>query len=244
MVASLITGAGTPEQQWRPFLDGLGLAELELQPPPRRAVVVAPHPDDEVLAVGGLLTLLHAAGTAVEVLAVTDGEASNPGGSVPPSELARRRALETAAALAHLGIRGPVERLGLPDGGREGLERPVRDALHLQPGEWLLAPWHRDGHPDHDAVGRACRSAAQRDGAHLVAFPIWAWHWASPDGGELPWHRAKQVSLSDDVLRAKAAALAEFHTQISPLGPLSQDAPVLSPPILARFTRSAEVVLT
>lgn len=233
-----MSDAGTPESQWLPHLPGL--APLPLDPVPGRVVVVAPHPDDEVLGAGGLLALLAAAGARVELLAVTDGEASNPGGSVAPSELAGLRRAETAAALGQLGVRAPVQHLHLPDGGAAELEGPVREALRLEPGTWLLAPWALDGHPDHEAVGRACQAAAARDGARLLAFPVWAWHWGTP--ADLPWERARRVDLPGPVQAAKARAVASFVTQVSPLGPLAADAPVLPPHVLARFARACEVV--
>ena len=100
---------------------------------------------------------------------MTDGEANNPGSSVPLDELAARRRVQTAAALDRLGVRARVTHLQLPDGGADDLERPVLRDLSLRPGEWSLAPWSRDGHPDHEAVGRACATAAARDGARLLA---------------------------------------------------------------------------
>lgn len=238
-----IDGAGTTEQQWRPFLDGLRLPSLELAPPPRRAVVVAPHPDDEVLAVGGLLVALQAAGAALELLAVTDGEASHPDGSLGPDDLAVRRVIETEAALDLLGLDIEVTRLGLPDGGRESLEAPVLQALRLTPGDWVLGPWAGDGHPDHEAVGRACAAAAVRDGARLLAYPVWAWHWSQPDDEDVPWHQAHLVELTDAVQARKARAVAAFRTQVEPLGPRPADAPVLPPHVLQRFARPYEVVL-
>ena len=232
------SGTGTGEDVWLPHL--ARLTPLSLEDAPSRVVVVAPHPDDEVLGVGGLLALLATRGTQIELVAVTDGEASNPGGSVPPDELAARRRVETAAALDRLGVRARVTHLGLPDGGADDLEQTVLQALSLRPGEWLLAPWSRDGHPDHEAVGRACATAAARDGARLLAFPVWAWHWGTP--ADLPWDGALRLDLPAQVRVAKAAAVAEFVTQVAPLGPLREDAPVLPPYVLARFARPCEVV--
>lgn len=237
-----IEGAGTPETAWRPYLEGLQLPALARDPAPERVVVVAPHPDDEVLGVGGLLALLAAAGTRIQLLAVTDGEASHPGGSLPPHVLARLRIAETDAALAALGLPDPVRRLGLPDGGGAGLEQPVLDALRLPASTWLLAPWAGDGHPDHEAVGRACARAVVRDGARLLAYPIWAWHWAVPGDPRLPWARARRVALPAGVRAAKASAVDAFDTQIRPTGPLAGDAPVLPPHVLARFDRGWEMV--
>lgn len=233
-----ITGRGTGEHVWLPLLDRL--PAMPLDDVPSRVVVVAPHPDDEVLGVGGLLSILASAGARVELVAVTDGEASNPGGSVPPQDLAVRRRAETSAALGRLGVPADVTHLGLPDGGAADLEQPVLEAIRLHPGDWLLAPWSQDGHPDHEAVGRACESAAARDGARLLAFPVWAWHWGEPE--DLPWSRTLRVDLPPEVRAGKAAAVAEFVTQVSPLGPLPEDAPVLPPYVLARFARLCEVV--
>ena len=229
-MAGVIEGAGTPEEMWRPFLVSLGLPELALDPAPERAVVVAPHPDDEVLGVGGLLALL--------------GEASHPGGSISPHALAVVRAAETIAALTALGLRADVRGLHLPDGGRETLERPVVDALRLAPGTWLLGPWSGDGHPDHEAVGRGCADVAERDGARLLTYPVWAWHWACPADPRVPWDHAVGVTLPPAVRASKARAIAEFRTQIRPLGPDPADRPVLPPQVLERFTRPWEVLFS
>lgn len=236
-----IRGAGTPESVWLPWLARLNLPALRVDPAPAHVVCVAPHPDDEVLAVGGLLALLAAAGSLVEVIAVTDGDASNPGGSIAPAALARLRVQETERALNALGITTPVQRLGLADGGADALRAPVLAALRdTLPGTWLLAPWDRDGHPDHEAVGRAAARAAAETGARLLAYPVWAWHWAKP--ADLPCSRARLVALSEPVRRLKQRAIAEFETQIRPIGPRPQDAPVLPPHVLARFGRAYEVV--
>lgn len=239
-----IDGAGTAERSWRPFLAGLDLPSLGLDDLPARVVVVAPHPDDEVLGAGGLLTLLAAAGARIELLAVTDGEASNVGGSVPPALLAARRTAETAAALDVLAPGTGSTRLHLPDGGRGSLEEPVVDALRLAPGTWLLGPWAGDGHPDHEAVGRGCARVAERDAARLLAYPVWTWHWAAPGDARVPWERAVQVDLAPAVRARKARAIASFVSQTQPQGPLAADAPVLPPEVLVRFSRPCEILFT
>lgn len=103
-----IEGQGTPDAEWQAWG---GLARLPvvnaaaLAPPGGRAIIVAPHPDDEVLACGGLLQLLHAQGTRTVLLAVTDGDASHPGSTLlPPATLARLRPQETLAAMRALGL--------------------------------------------------------------------------------------------------------------------------------------------
>jgi LmbE family N-acetylglucosaminyl deacetylase len=67
-----------------------------------------------------------------------------------------------------------VHRLGQPDGGID--EDALAAALEplLGPGRWCLATWRADGHPDHEAVGRAAARACTATGARLLEYPVWA----------------------------------------------------------------------
>ena len=129
------------------------------------AVIVAAHPDDEVLGAGGLMSMLATARARLRLVAVTDGEGSHRG-HADPGELARRRTAETTAALRALGApAAEVIRLRLPDTGLAGREDDLTAALApLAEGfDICLAPWDRDMHPDHEAAGRAaCRAAPGR----------------------------------------------------------------------------------
>ena len=234
-----IIGAGTAESRWQawPAMTRWPLLDL---PDTGVPLVVAPHPDDEILGVGGLLALLGAA----EVAAVTDGEASHPESRVyTPETLAEVRRHETTNALTRLGLRdAKVHRLGHPDGGIDEATLATQLADLLSPGRWCLATWRGDGHPDHEAAGRAAAAACAATGAVLLEYPIWTWHWAEPDDERVPWHRARRIELPPKVQAAKAHAVAAFRSQITALGPAPGDAPVLPPHVLARFARPAEVV--
>jgi SAM-dependent methyltransferase len=79
-------------------------------------VVVAAHPDDEVLGVGGTMAMLAGAEARLRLIALTDGEASHPGED--PEVIARTRVAESAAALGVLGATSAeLIRLRLPDTG-------------------------------------------------------------------------------------------------------------------------------
>ncbi|WP_250030839.1 PIG-L deacetylase family protein [Paractinoplanes maris] len=234
-----IAGAGTAEQGWQswPAVAQWPALPLDAAEPP---LIVAPHPDDEILGVAGLMATLDAA----ELVAVTDGEASHPGSTVhTQGELATIRRAETAEALRRLGLGdAPVHRLAQPDGKID--EDAVAEALtgRLTPGRWCLATWREDGHPDHEAVGRAAARACAATGAILLEYPIWTWHWAEPADPRVPWHRAYRIDLSPAAQAAKAAAIAAFPSQIAALGPEPADAAILPPHVLARFSRPFEVV--
>src|SRR5205085_944203 len=91
-----------------------------------RLLLLAPHPDDEALAMGGLLQRATTAGATARVVFLTDGE-NNPWPQraaerrwrIGPQERARwgaRRRTEALRSLRTLGIEpAHVSFLGLPD---------------------------------------------------------------------------------------------------------------------------------
>jgi len=249
--ARRIVGEGTSDAQWAASasLNGVAAVSIDaLVPPGGRAVIVAPHPDDEILGTGGLLRGLAAAGNAFLLVAVTDGGASHPGSSDwPVARLTAARAQESREALRRLGVgnlgaQGDMQRLGFPDGGLRQQEDALSAALAdmLVPGDVVFATWAEDGHPDHEAVGRSARRAAEQRGAALVQVPIWAWHWALPDDARMPWASARRLMLSQADLSAKEHALQAFTSQITPDASTGR-APILPEWALTRMLRPFEV---
>jgi LmbE family N-acetylglucosaminyl deacetylase len=237
-----IDAPGTDERTWAAWpwlstLPGAGLAGLASV---KSAVIVAAHPDDEVLGAGGLISMLAASHARLRLVAVTDGERSHRGHASPAS-LARRRTAETTAALRALGARSAeVIRLGLPDSGLTAMETELTAALAplVTDFDLCLAPWDGDLHPDHEAAGRAVRRAGPRS---LYCFPIWMWHWASPGDPRVPWDRALRVPLPPRMVNRKRAAITSFASQFEDRG--HGLGPVLTPGVIAHFTRAMEVLL-
>nr|WP_315401934.1 PIG-L family deacetylase [uncultured Duganella sp.] len=247
--ARRIAGEGTPDASWQAWG---GLHDLPpvsaamLVPPGRRAVIVAPHPDDEVLACGGLMQLLAAQGSRTVLVAVTDGTASHPGSAtMTPASLARLRPRETEAALAALGAAPCVIRARLPDGAVAASLDQLQTLLLqiLRPGDVVFVTWRQDGHPDHEACGLAAAMAANACRATLIEMPVWSWHWAAPGDLRLPWRRARRLVLDDDTLRRKRDAVACFASQLA--GDPSTGAPAILPPhVLARLLHPYEIYFT
>lgn len=241
-MTGLIDGDGTPEATWWQWLAGRDWPQLDLARfAGRRVVVLAAHPDDEVLGAAGLMQQLAAAGSPMVYVWATDGEASHPRSAVfTRSALASRRRAESQEALRRLGLAADhCLHLGLPDGevGKHVDELATRLRTVAGVDSLLVAPWRHDGHPDHEAVGRV---AALLD-LPLIEYPVWMWHWAQPDDRSVPWHRARVVTGVDPAV--KAHAIEAFVTQIEPIGPGPQDAAVLPPHVLDRFRRPIELVL-
>lgn len=121
---------------------------------PLDVLVVAPHPDDAELGMGGGIMNMLREGKRVGVLDLTNGEPT-PHGS---PEI---RASETQKATEILGLtwRG---NLGLVNRSLE----PTLDARHKLAGvirqtkpRWLFAPYWVDAHPDHVAATQLVEAA-------------------------------------------------------------------------------------
>ncbi|WP_377640180.1 PIG-L family deacetylase [Oryzobacter terrae] len=247
------TDTGTSEATWlgSDRWDGVGV--LDLDAVLRRfteVLVVAAHPDDETLGVGGLLADLSDAGASLHVLVATDGERSHPvADDAARAALAARRRDEVEGALRLLAPGARVTHLGLPDTRLDRAGTGLRDAVAQAcgPQTLVIAPWVADGHADHDALGRAAAAAAASSGAAAAHYPIWLWHWSTPD--DLPWQLLVAVEPSREALQRKRSALEEFRTQTTPRGgPEAGDATgagaaVLGGPVLERAHRLLEVLL-
>jgi LmbE family N-acetylglucosaminyl deacetylase/SAM-dependent methyltransferase len=206
-----------------------------------RLLVVAAHPDDETLAAGGFLRAAHAAGSRIELVVATDGEAAFPQASpADRRELARTRRDELHRALTALGVGDiAVHWLGLPDSGLAAVEDRLAQALRLLASgvDACLGPWVHDPHPDHAAAGRAMLAAAPA-GAHRFGYPIWTWPWGDPADPRLPWAHVHVHELDADARRAKQRAIGCHASQLR-AAPDGGD-PILPAPVLAHFDTGRE----
>ena len=234
---------GTTAASWSAALDAL--PSLELPATRRRVVVVGAHPDDETLGAGGLLHTAVSTGRRVEVVTATAGEGSHPRSPThSPTRLAEVRRAELRRATEVLAPDAHVTCLDLPDGAvaehEDDLVAALVEAIGTDGDDVLLcAPWRGDGHPDHEAVGRAAATAAHRTDAQLWEYPVWWWHWGRPD--DAATHHLARLALSTDAVTAKRAAVDAHQSQVHPLSPARGDEVLLAPDLLAHFDRDHEV---
>lgn len=121
---------------------------------PLDVLVIAPHPDDAELGMGGTIVKLLQAGWQVGILELTDGEPT-------PHGTPEIRANETEAASQVMGIRWR-QNLGLPNRSLEpslDARRRLAEVMRLQHPRWLFAPYWEDAHPDHVAATKMVEEA-------------------------------------------------------------------------------------
>ena len=125
----------------------------------RRALVVFPHPDDEVFMAGGLIQRLNSLGFKVEVICLTQGgRGKNYKNGWRGRRFRRLRRVEFELAMVELGI----EEYWIWDFADGGLRnngdwknRLDKELMRIKPA--LVVSYGPDGvtgHPDHIAVGK------------------------------------------------------------------------------------------
>lgn len=134
------------------------LPKEALRPP---VLVLAAHPDDEVIGAGGMLAWHRSVGHPVTVVHLTDGAQGDPSGREDDIRSVRRR--EGRAALGILGV-DDVRGLDFPDGElperRDAVVARLRELFsEIAPGT-LYSFFFTEAHRDHRALAAATALAA------------------------------------------------------------------------------------
>lgn len=145
----------------------LGLPEL------RRAMVIAPHPDDEALGCGGTIALLADKKCETTVAFVGDGRRM-PVVAASGDEIAAARRGEAEESCRILGAAPHF--MGYPNGLAKDVPRLAADFEQLtekyQP-EVVFIPWFLDQHPDHRAVNSALALTAGTRSVQIWGYEVW-----------------------------------------------------------------------
>lgn len=238
---------GTADAVWRSWLSARKLRAFDtpaLLSTGRRIVVVAPHPDDELLGAGGLIAQASEIGHRVLIISVTNGTSSHPGSTLwPRDRLNAVRPWESMEGLNRLRANDvSFLRLQLQDSEVAQAESALTLLIlrAITADDLIISTWREDGHPDHDATGRATAKAAVTAGATHIEVPIWAWHWATPGDPRVPWRRAMALPLSADVLARKRWAIEAHRSQLENDDTSGRPA-IISPETLEYYLRPFEV---
>lgn len=172
-------------------------------------LIVAPHPDDEVIGAGALAITLTQAGGSVSVVCVSDGEFT-------PQDVERRRA-EAQRAIEALGAKEVVF-FACPTRAiatvRDLTTRLAKEIQRIRP-DIIAIPHMGESDTDHEAVHRAGREAAfvsesamlpggrPAPPATIIGYEVWS-----------PISRpALTIDFDIDVLRRKRVAAEQYVTE-------------------------------
>ncbi len=138
-----------------------------------RLLVLAPHPDDEVIGCGGLLAQHTREGRKVRAVVATDGTEAIA--SADRADYGRRREEECSRGLAVVGI-ADVDFLRFPDRHLEArggeLRDRLREALQSFHPDLILVPSPIEIHPDHLALASEFCTLIQSDEALFAELAV------------------------------------------------------------------------
>lgn len=161
---------------WRfnqPLLPSLNLKELKPKNSDLRVLFLFPHPDDETMAAGGLISVLTQKKWAdVRVIVATKGEAGDELVKLAPRELGDLREREYTSALRKLEVADQDFAMwDFPDGGLSDLEvgQKLRQSIKIELAEFSpqIVVTFEDfgiyGHPDHIALTKVLKDTVATD---------------------------------------------------------------------------------
>ncbi len=168
-----------------------------------RLLVFAPHPDDEVIACGGLIAQHRREGRQVRVVVATDG--AGAGDAAVREEESRRGLARIDDAIELEFLRFPDRGLGDDAAGR------IRDELAAFRPDLVLVPSPVEIHPDHLALARIVVETIQQDETLFATLAV----------ARIAFYEISQPlrpnTLVDitDVAETKYAAIAEHASQLA-----------------------------
>lgn len=180
---------------------------------PLDILVVAPHPDDAEISVGGIIAASRQQGLRVGVVELTSGEPT-PRGSL------EIRAAETAAATDILDLTWR-DNLDLPNRSLQptlDARRALAEVFRRTRPRVILAPYWQDAHPDHTVASSLCDDArfwSKLSRSDMEGDPFWPPMLLHYFSIHLRIHPAASVVFDiSAVIETKMAAVSAYRSQL------------------------------
>jgi LmbE family N-acetylglucosaminyl deacetylase len=220
----------------------------EVEPQLDSIVIIAPHPDDEIIGLGGFIIQMLRKNKKVHFIFLTDGEESN---SFSDKEIIKKERIKlTSEVMNKLHVSDEfVHRLHLPDGavprkGNPGFENSVQELLKLVENikpDAIFSTHYLEHWPfDHLACFELACELTRRITTKTELWLYWVWTWHNLR----PWKllnvfRVKRININDS-LAEKKKLVDIYITRKSPKGvPWSGNLPPL---MLMPFSNPMEIV--
>jgi LmbE family N-acetylglucosaminyl deacetylase len=175
-------------------------------------MIIAPHPDDEVIGCGGTALRHVRGGDPVSVIYLTRGESSRGYPWLGPQERKATRMKEALASCAILGIRdtlfleGADGNLSAPDVAAE-LTRKVTEAIRVRQPKVIYVPHADDNHADHAAAYQMVVQIARGCSPRPVIYQYELW---SPLSADFAVDVSRQMKAKVKAIKCHQLALDAF----------------------------------
>ena len=181
-------------------------------------LVIAPHPDDDVLGCGGSIVNHRKNGDVVSVVYITSGESGDA--TVSKTDLAQTREQEAIQGQKILDVTDTTF-LHQPDGGviiNPEILRKMTELIRAKKPNLVYLPHQKDAHKDHRTTYEIGMEAIYRAGAHafqeysgvpftvdtILAYEVWT-----------PLTAFSYVENISDSIEQKIKALSQHKSQLA-----------------------------
>lgn len=184
-------------------------------------LIIAPHPDDEVLGCGGLIQQAITHGKKVTVVILSDGAASHDGCCDATHETIARERRKLTLDTWNLfdGTSAPgLHFLNYPD-GQIRQESPETDKLkrlieEIAP-DAIYVPNLHERFPDHLEAQRIILSVVTDPAVSIYEYCVWAWYF---DSWGLLGRKGRLCTLSKEQHDCKNRMIGSYMTPVAPCG--------------------------
>lgn len=185
-----------------------------------KVLIIAPHPDDEVIGCGGLIARLVNEKHSPHIIIMSGGEGSHNGCCNTPKQdivVARRRL--TRNALAVLGV--PVENiheLDYPDGSintHNPETEKLKDLIAKIKPDAIFVPHWGEGWADH-VNARKIGIELVLDDTEVYEYCVWMWYYNVWRG--LDWRNAAILRMTSKEYERKLRAMDAYIKPLAPCG--------------------------
>lgn len=185
-----------------------------------KMVIIAPHPDDEVIGCAGLIQALVEWGTPPHVIILTGGEGSHRGCcDTSAEEIVSARHQLTLKAATTLGLpESHIHCLHYPDGGVL-LEHPETERLQALLSELapqsVFVPHRGEGWSDHLQAAEIIKHLLKGLDVSIYEYCVWMWYY---NVWRLDFKQARLLRMSRVQHQRKLQAVDEYVTPLAPCG--------------------------
>ncbi len=184
-----------------------------------KTLILAPHPDDEVIGVAGLIQHLLSKGKRVEVVIMTGGGKSHSGCcKIEEQELIKARRDLSRKAAEILGLpQNDLHFLDYPDGGiaynHPETERLKTFITEIKP-DTIFVPHHGEGWSDHIQTREIGLKLAD---AHISVYEYCVWFWYY-NTWKIDWKSARILKMTQEEYVLKNKAIDTYVLPQAPCG--------------------------
>lgn len=182
-------------------------------------LIVAPHPDDEVIGCAGLIARLVEHGILPHIIVMTGGGGSLKNDGVDKDMIIKARRGLTRNALSILGVpERNLHELDFNDGGisddSDQIERLKELICSINP-DTVLVPHWGEGWPDHVNTAKIIKSLVPAK-VQVWEYCVWMWYYNVWRG--LDWRNAAALRLSPHEHELKVKAVDAYIRPLAPDG--------------------------